>query len=399
MSPTILFNEQDLLDKLMPPTLVDDLLVQDSVAMLVSHPGVGKSFIALDLALSIAAGLPQWLGFPLHAHDAVVYVIGEGSGRFSLRVRAWKIHNKVNWALPFYWTNGPVNLLDEDEVAGFTLAIAEVRPALIVFDTLSRCLPGAEENLQAEMSQAVAAMDAIRAASPMSVVLLLHHLNASGTRERGSTVVGGAVDTVLTLKPMQSQQGQSRPIALGTSKQKDLETLAEPLVLVSRVIDTRMVEETGRPATSLVWVRGTDKKIASLIEQEDRFAERAADILTYVGENPGVVKVKVATMVGGRYAEVLKVIDRLIQTGKLVAKARGTAHRLWLSPPVPIPPTSKSVGGREQLDGVENEDLTNLVEEQREQMVVREQLRVAPRRLGMFAPRREPVEWEADHDY
>lgn len=100
MTPTIILGEDDLVNREMDPTLVDELFIQGTTCFIVSDAGVGKSFIALDLALSIAAGLPSFLGFPLHTEDwssrAVLYVLGEGAGRFGLRIKAWKnFHNII----------------------------------------------------------------------------------------------------------------------------------------------------------------------------------------------------------------------------------------------------------------------------------------------------------------
>src|SRR5688572_33486429 len=61
----LLLNEADMLTYPKPPVLVDDLLIAGTLAALVSEPGMGKSFVALDLALSIAAGQSRFLGFPL----------------------------------------------------------------------------------------------------------------------------------------------------------------------------------------------------------------------------------------------------------------------------------------------------------------------------------------------
>src|SRR5688500_1017439 len=82
----------ELLTRPIPPELVDDLLIAGSVATLVSAPGIGKSFFAIDLALSIATGKAMFLNKPLRIDKPapVFYVIGEGAGRFNLRVKAWQ---------------------------------------------------------------------------------------------------------------------------------------------------------------------------------------------------------------------------------------------------------------------------------------------------------------------
>ena len=71
-----------------PVPLVDGILYQDSLAWLYGKPGSGKSFLALDWAGCVAAGLP-W-GERATAHGPVLYLVAEGSGGIRRRVRAWE---------------------------------------------------------------------------------------------------------------------------------------------------------------------------------------------------------------------------------------------------------------------------------------------------------------------
>jgi len=74
--------------------------------------------------------------------------------------------------------------------------VAETGPVAAVFvDTLSRVLPGAEENLQKDMSIFVAACDAVRNVFTTTVIGI-HHTNYAGGI-RGSTVIPGAGDFLL----------------------------------------------------------------------------------------------------------------------------------------------------------------------------------------------------------
>src|SRR5947209_2819298 len=58
------------------PWLIEGLLPASSLAVLAGGSGVGKSFIALDIACSIASGI-DWHGRSVMQGD-VVYVAGEG---------------------------------------------------------------------------------------------------------------------------------------------------------------------------------------------------------------------------------------------------------------------------------------------------------------------------------
>lgn len=299
----LILSEADMLDFPEPPMLVDDLLIANTLSVLVSKPGVGKSFVALDLALSIAAGLDSFLGLPLRAQGPVLYVIAEGGGRFKRRLKAWKQYRRITRPIPFHWTHGAINLLDVGGVGRLIAEIQRIRPKLVVIDTLSRCLVGVDENSQAEMSAAVEALDRIRTATEDLTVLALHHLNATGSRERGSSVLNGALDTHLRLRRVGDDEGKrkklptpvsSTHIRLITHKQKDLDegrfiTLEKTIVLLDGEL-----EPSGKPATSVVWVRG-DRPLA------DRVRE-------YVRAHPDATKNEVVANVEGRRADILQVL-------------------------------------------------------------------------------------------
>src|SRR5688500_6234861 len=165
---------------------------------------------------------------------SVVYVIGEGLGRFKLRILAWKQHHRISKALPFYGWDQPINLLDALQVDQFIAAVTAVKPALVVIDTLSRCMVGANENSVEVMTEAVAACDRIRTRLG-TTLLILHHMNKSGESDRGSTAMPGALDTQLFLRfktrKMKNGEGESSPVRvagriyLTTKKQKDLDDI------------------------------------------------------------------------------------------------------------------------------------------------------------------------------
>lgn len=57
--------------------LIDDILFEKSLAVLYAAENIGKSFLAVDFAMSIGSGLPA-LGRRVR-HGKVVYVAGEGT--------------------------------------------------------------------------------------------------------------------------------------------------------------------------------------------------------------------------------------------------------------------------------------------------------------------------------
>ena len=62
----------------------------DTMVILFGEPGVGKLFIALDIACCIATG-GAWQWLPVK-QGSVFYIAGEGHAGISQRLKAWSIH-------------------------------------------------------------------------------------------------------------------------------------------------------------------------------------------------------------------------------------------------------------------------------------------------------------------
>jgi hypothetical protein len=175
-----------------------------SLGFLYSEPGAGKTFVTLDAALHIACGLPDWHGDPITAdRDAVVlYLASEGSFGFRNRIKAWlQRHNMVDVPDRFMMIEKTINFMEPEDIEKLLRTVRNVirsRPCLIVVDTVSRALPGADENLQKEMTLFVNACDKLKEAFRCAVVGV-HHAGKNGDM-RGSTVLLGAGDFVFKLQ-------------------------------------------------------------------------------------------------------------------------------------------------------------------------------------------------------
>jgi AAA domain len=74
----------------------------------------------------------------------------------------------------------------------------DVKPGVVVLDTLNRSI-GGSENDPADMGQYVRAADLIREAFNC-VVIVIHHCGVEGSRPRGHTSLTGAADAQLAVK-------------------------------------------------------------------------------------------------------------------------------------------------------------------------------------------------------
>ncbi|MCH7489951.1 MAG: AAA family ATPase [Gemmatimonadetes bacterium] len=176
--------------------LVGDIVMQESLAVLYGSPASGKTFLALDLALSIAAGC-AWHGRDVVAGPSA-YILAEGRGGIQRRIDAWLQAHGVSDDIPFQLLPEPVDFLRGPDVTELLTSLKEWDPAprLVVVDMLSQCMPGAVENAQEDMSQFINAAGQLRRTTG-ATVLVNHHSGWEGKHERGSTVLRGAVDTVM----------------------------------------------------------------------------------------------------------------------------------------------------------------------------------------------------------
>lgn len=170
-----------------------------SFLVLYGPPETWKTWWMLMCVLSVATGF-DFFGARVK-RGLVVYVAAEGVAGIGARMRGLK--RGIGWdgRAGIYFLTEPVQLLEPASVAAFLTAIAtlEEPPALIVFDTLARCLVGGDENSSRDMGLAVQACDTIRRATGAAVALV-HHTRKDGDGERGSTALRGAADVMVSLK-------------------------------------------------------------------------------------------------------------------------------------------------------------------------------------------------------
>ncbi|MFD4474658.1 AAA family ATPase [Streptomyces sp. NPDC058471] len=171
-------------------TLVDGFLVKESVARLYGPPKSYKSFIMLDIAACVGAGI-NWAGNKT-VQSKVLYVVAEGVRGIKRRVRAWEALNKRTMiGVSFY--DRAIQLGDDKEMGALIATAKRGNYEFIILDTQARCTVGMEENSATDMGRVIAALDVLKEVTG-ACVALVHHSGAAGGRARGSTAILGALD-------------------------------------------------------------------------------------------------------------------------------------------------------------------------------------------------------------
>jgi len=241
--------------------LIDDMLVRGEMSMLAGASQSGKSFLALAMAMAVARGVPFFNR--MTRQGLVLYVAGEGAcGLWRRRIPAyWSKHELTEGAhLPFVLVPRRIDLhaSDDDVVALIVEAIHQAKifaPTpleLIIIDTLSAAMIGANENSSQDVSR-ILARCARLSEETGAAILLVHHLNAGGEKVRGHTSLLANLDSVLLVNKLSQTDLQGRPLRrLLLAKEKESESgthmdfVLEPMSLG--------LDESGKPKSSCVVV-------------------------------------------------------------------------------------------------------------------------------------------------
>jgi hypothetical protein len=184
-----------------PAYLVKGLIPRVGLTVVWGPPKCGKSFWVFDLAMHVALG---WKYRNRRTQKgAVVYCAFEGANGFKARAEAFRQHHFAEDAsdpVDFYLVAARTNLVTDHPalIEAIDTQIQSTPPVGVVLDTLNRSLHGSESNDE-DMGAYIKAADAIREKFECAVIVV-HHCGVEGTRPRGHTSLGGAVDAQLAVK-------------------------------------------------------------------------------------------------------------------------------------------------------------------------------------------------------
>ena len=254
--PLRLYSTTELL-RMPPPTwLIEPIIPAGGLVGLYGPPGTCKSFLAIDMALSVASTRP-WQGHET-THGPVLYIAAEGSTGITKRVLAWletRVVKPGDVDVAWLTTGVPVNV-DSDDMTRLMDRLMEELPSpptLVIVDTLARCFDG-DENQQEDMGRFIAGIDWMRHEFG-STVMVVHHTRLDGDRERGNTAFRGAADAMLSVK-----RSGNGTIHVECTKQKD-------------------AEEFKGLSFDLVGVPGTDSCVVSTDARQAQKEVRTGEIL------------------------------------------------------------------------------------------------------------------------
>jgi AAA domain len=286
-----------------PHPLVGDLLQSDSLAIVSGAPGSMKTFLELDVLLSVASARP-WQGRPV-VDGPVLYIVAEDAPGVSKRARAWQSrHGSLG---NIHWLLQRVPLLENDAMSELCEIVGEIAPAAIGMDTLARCMTGADESSSRDMGLAVDALDRLRGVIG-SCVLVVHHDGKDPSRGmRGSSALLAAADTAIQCK--RTRDGMTATIV----KQKNAADGQCLHFTLEPEGDSAVLVETSAPSAN-----GDGFRPTVLMERGSRYLE----------SNANASLRSIRTGVGGKVDYIDLAIQRLIDEG-FVETSTGPRGATW----------------------------------------------------------------------
>jgi len=186
-----------------PLFLVADLIpAGPALGVIFGKPKSGKSFLIADMFYSVAMGRP-YCGCDVQ-QGAVVYITSEGVRGFQRRMVAMRRKYGVE-NVPFYLVHTMPKLGDQPgDAADLILKIREAVPAgmpiaAVIIDTLARAMTGHNDSSSEDVSVVVDNCDTIASELSCFVGILHHSPRGDDTRGRGSNVLDGAVDCLISV--------------------------------------------------------------------------------------------------------------------------------------------------------------------------------------------------------
>jgi len=199
---------------------VRDVLPVNGVAVVYGQSRAGKTFIVLDLLLSLLNGEDtEWFGHKIRNRPAVVvYMAMEGAFGVRGRLQAWAMENDKP-ALPEnlrFIDSQPFNLSKAADVDGLIAAVQKFSTgqAIVVIDTQAKASAGADEQTAKDMGVVYAAAERIAHQLNGLCVTVAHAGKDESKGMRGSSAQTGAADLIMLV----ARDGESRTWTIEKNK-------------------------------------------------------------------------------------------------------------------------------------------------------------------------------------
>lgn len=286
--------------------LIQNYIYCDTLNVVIAPPASYKSFNMADWSVCIGAGI-NWQGNKVAKQRWVVVINGEGQVNYRKRVegllREYELEDKD---VQLILSSGAADLFADPMQLVEELKALDVEIGLVVFDTLNRNSPGADENSTKDMSTVINNVDMIKNTFGCAVAIVHHSPIANSARGRGSSSLFGAADAQFLI----SADTANLRYTLSCNKMKDYEPPA-PLYMRGKKVGLNIFDSEGNEISSLVFERTDGLPPVRLGSNQKTFMKAAKKLAqSSKVDSLNLKEVKRMTGLGSkRNSEVLKSLE------------------------------------------------------------------------------------------
>jgi hypothetical protein len=176
---------------------VQNVVPQGEQTILFGKPEAGKTFMALDWAMSIACGRTTF--GKATTPGKVWFMAGEGNARITSRMHAWmEFHGTQPERSRLQLLNHVPDLMSEEVMEQLAQRVAEDEVDVIFIDTLGRAMAigGGDISTPPDAAMALRSLQAISKYRPTTTPVVIHHPIKDGGMAGAYNLLGG-VDVAL----------------------------------------------------------------------------------------------------------------------------------------------------------------------------------------------------------
>lgn len=164
-----------MMDTILPPRPIIEDLLYEGMLLFGGKSKRGKSWLMLDLAISVATGTPVWGYFVVPEPQPVLYIsLEDGRGRIKQRVDEIRPGVKAQGYLQFLYS---FPVLDQGGLEKLRGYMENGRYRLIIIDVLAKIEPaakGGSEKTYLEIYDMFAPLQDLRRDNPLCVAMITH---------------------------------------------------------------------------------------------------------------------------------------------------------------------------------------------------------------------------------
>jgi hypothetical protein len=215
------WTDTELLQTTFPdPNWAVNNLIPEGLTILGGRPKVGKSILALQLALSVKTG-GKFLGADIAPGNVLYFALEDNGRRLLERMKTMNWTDGEDYIVQFETELSP--LQKPDGFNQLTIALEQRKYKVVIIDTIERAMPGADKSDEKIMGPVYGKLQSMALKRQLAIMVIDHLRKPTGFYSDpvddviGSTAKASIADTIIALirergKAEQNLRGRGRDI-------------------------------------------------------------------------------------------------------------------------------------------------------------------------------------------